>query len=189
MESQAPIQADTRATQAPATVLPPKATQPIQNMTDPVQSRTQKRLADEKLRAILQDRRFAYMKDFSTYDDGKYFCTKCLKWCPTQNTRVVCKEVAELVRELLRHAPILRRRQRAVLQAEAAGWPNVVQLAAHVACRASPKSLRGVRVKERAAAAVQSRACARHFRNMFECDFPRRDSHTLSKPVSGKVYV
>lgn len=95
LESQAPIQADTRATQAPATVLPPKATQPIQNMTDPVQSRTQKRLADEKLRAILQDRRFAYMKDFSTYDDGKYFCTKCLKWCPTQNTRVVCKEVAE----------------------------------------------------------------------------------------------
>ena len=89
-------QAQSRPAQATARPAPPRATRPIQPaQVDSVQDRTQKRLADEKLKEILQDRRFEYMRDFCVYSKaaGQFHCKLCLKWCPENQTRITHKEL------------------------------------------------------------------------------------------------
>ena len=81
----------------PQNVLQSAPTRPVQqSRVDAVQSRTQKKLADERLSKVLQDRRYEYMSDYCVYSEsaGKYFCRVCLKWSPEQNTRIPYKEAS-----------------------------------------------------------------------------------------------
>ena len=82
----------------PQNALQSAPTRPVQqSRMDAVQSRTQKKLADDKLREVCKDYRFEYITEFCIYDEvaGKFVCKMCKTWDKDQKASVFCQDITK----------------------------------------------------------------------------------------------